>query len=290
MKKHLSSLILIIVFLAGLSLLLYPTVSNWWNSSHQTQAIVDYSIKVDDINRQTYEKMLEEAFLYNKKVSSAGNRFIIDEEEKEEYNKILNIDGNGMIGYIDIPSLHISLPVYHGTSDTVLSVGVGHLEGSALPVGGEGTHCILSGHRGLPSSKLFTDIDKMVVGDCFVIRVLNETFTYEVDQIRIVLPDEIHDLDVAPGQDYCTLVTCTPYGINTHRLLIRGHRTENLQGLDDIRITSDALQIEPVIIAPIIAVPILILLFILILIKSAIDKRKKLEKEIIMNELTSSDN
>lgn len=281
MKKHLPTIILTVVFLAGLSLLLYPTVSDWWNASHQTQAIVDYAQNVDNISKEKYEKMLAEAHAYNETLFATGNTFKLDEKEQIVYDSILAIDSTGMIGYIEIPTLNVSLPIYHGTSDAVLSVGVGHIEGSAFPVGGESTHAVLSGHRGLPSAKLFTNIDRLVEGDYFVIRILNETLTYEVDQIRIVLPDEVDDLAVVEGMDYCTLVTCTPYGVNSHRLLVRGHRTENISNAGDIKITSDALQIAPVIIAPIIAAPILLVLVMALIINSNVRKKKKRQKTVL---------
>ena len=185
---------------------------------------------------------------------------------QESYESLLDVSGNGIIGYIEIPTIKCSLPIYHGTDEAILQIAVGHIEGTSLPVGGSGTHCVLSGHRGLPSARLFTDLDKMVVGDTFMMRVLDETLTYEVDQIRIVLPNEMDDLEIEEGKDYCTLVTCTPYGINSHRLLVRGHRIENQVEAQDIRVTSDAIQIEPLIVAPIVALPMLLALLIILLV------------------------
>ena len=188
----------------------------------------------------------------------------MSEENHKDYESQLNIDGNGIMGYIEIDKIGVSLPIYHGTSDAVLQVAIGHLDWTSLPIGGEGSHCVLSGHRGLPSAKLFTNLDKLEVGDTFVMRVLDEMYTYEVDRILIVLPQDTDALRIVKGMDYCTLVTCTPYGINTHRLLVRGHRTENAATVRDIKVTSDATRIDPLIIAPMIAVPILILLFIFV--------------------------
>lgn len=271
MKNRLYTIILILVFLTGLSLLLYPTVSDWWNSYHQSLAIVDYEHSVKGLDDKTYKKILSEAKKYNKSLLDRGNRFELSKEETEAYDRLLDPLGTGMMGYVEIPEIQVSLPVYHGTSNAVLSMAVGHIAGSSLPVGGKSSHCVLSGHRGLPSAKIFSNLDKLVEGDIFSLHILDEVLTYEVDQIRIVEPKEINSLTIEKGKDYCTLVTCTPYGINTHRLLVRGHRIKNsLAG--DIRVSSDALQIEPVQVAPIIAVPILLILLILVFLKSS---RKK---------------
>ena len=267
MKKHLTTIFLIFVLIAGLSLLLYPTVSDWWNSFHQSRAIVDYEHIVDDMDEATYQKMLSDAKAYNEELLYRGDRFKPSESDIEEYNSLLDLTGTGIMGYIDIPEIQVSLPIYHGTSDAVLSAGIGHIPGSSLPVGGEGTHCVVSGHRGLPSAKLFSNLDKLVEGDIFIIHVLKDDLTYEVDQIRIVEPKEINDLMIEEDKDYCTLVTCTPYGINTHRLLVRGHRIENMNDNSGIRVTADAIQIEPMLVAPIIAVPILLVLVIIVFIK-----------------------
>ncbi len=267
MKKHLPTIFLILILIAGLSLLLYPTVSDWWNSFHQSRAIVDYEHIVDDMDKDTYKKILSDAKKYNEDLLEQMDRFVLSKEELEEYNSLLNLTGTGIMGYIEISKIKVSLPVYHGTSDAVLSAAIGHIPGSSLPVGGKSTHCVFSGHRGLPSAKLFSDLDKLLEGDTFVIHTLKEELTYEVDQIRIVEPKEINDIMIETGKDYCTLVTCTPYGINTHRLLVRGHRIANIRDNSDIVVTSDALQIEPIAIAPIIAAPILLILAIIVFIK-----------------------
>ena len=195
------------------------------------------------------------------------------DEERTKYESLLNVSGYGIIGYIEIPSINCSLPIYHGTDEAILQIAVGHIEGTSLPVGGSGTHCVLSGHRGLPSARLFTDLDKMVIGDTFLMRVLDETLTYEVDQIRIVLPYEMDDLEIEEGKDYCTLVTCTPYGINSHRLLVRGHRIENQEEAQAIRITADAMQIEPLLVAPIVAIPMLLILLVILLLPKKSKKK-----------------
>lgn len=266
MKKRLPTIILILVFLTGLSLLLYPTVSNWWNSLHQSRAISDYARDVKTLDNEAYEGLLSDARAYNKRLAARNDRFTLSEEDVEEYNSLLDISGTGIMGYIEIPEIKVSLPIYHGTSDAVLSIAIGHIEGSSLPVGGEGSHCVLSGHRGLPSAKLFSNLNKLSEGDTFLLCTLDETLTYEVDQIRIVEPQEVTGLAIEEGKDYCTLVTCTPYGINTHRLLVRGHRIENTPEAQAVRVTSDALQIDPMLVAPVVGLPIILLLLLLIFI------------------------
>ncbi|MEE1057699.1 MAG: class C sortase [Acutalibacteraceae bacterium] len=265
MKKHLSTIILILIFFVGLSLLLYPTVSDYWNSFHQSQAIAGYVETIANIDEDKYEKIFNDAKAYNEKLASHSSHWRLSEEEEKEYNNTLNISDIGIIGYIEIPKINCSLPIYHGTDENVLQIAVGHIAGSSLPIGGESTHSVLSGHRGLPSAKLFTNLDKLENGDLFMIRVMDETLTYKVDQILIVEPDDFSALGIEDGQDLCTLITCTPYGINTHRLLVRGHRVDNVKQTSDIRVTADAIQIEPVLVAPIVAVPIVIVLFVIIL-------------------------
>lgn len=271
-KGSISTIILILIFLVGLSLLLYPTVSDYWNSLHQSQAITEYVEQVADLDNDRYEQFWQDAGNYNQTLLTKADRYELSEEEQADYESLLNVSGNGIIGYIEIPSINCSLPIYHGTDEAVLQIAVGHIEGSSLPVGGESTHCVLSGHRGLPSARLFTDLDRLVMGDTFILRVLDETLTYEVDQILIVEPYEMDALRIEKGKDYCTLVTCTPYGINTHRLLVRGHRVENQEEAQTIRVTADAMQIEPVIVAPLVAVPMLFILLIVLLVST---RRKK---------------
>lgn len=275
MKTKKSTIFLILVFLTGLSLLLYPTVSDYWNSFHQSQAIASYTEQVAEIDNESYERMLTEAREYNRSLLGNKNRFFMTDEEKARYESILNISGTGIMGYIELTSLNISLPIYHTVDESVLQIAAGHIEGSSLPVGGESTHAALSGHRGLPSARLFTDLDKLTEGDTFLIRVLDETLTYQVDQIRIVLPEEMEDLEIVEGEDYCTLVTCTPYGVNSHRLLVRGHRIENEAEALSIRVTADALQIEPIFVAPLVAAPMLLVLLILLLVTTGKKHRRR---------------
>lgn len=267
-KGHFTTILLILIFLAGLSLLLYPVVSDYINSLHQSRAIADYAGSVANLDDGTYEKLLADAISYNAELSQNGYHPIVTEEKRDQYEQLLNVSGNGIIGYIDIPMIGCSLPIYHGTEENVLQIAVGHIDWSSLPVGGESSHCVLSGHRGLPSAKLFTDLDKLSIGDTFMLCVLKETLTYEVDQILIVEPQDTAALQIVKGKDYCTLVTCTPYGINTHRILVRGHRIENTEQAKTVRVTSDALQIEPLIVAPIVALPMLLSLFFILIIKT----------------------
>lgn len=266
MRNKLTTILLVLAFFAGLSLLLYPTVSDYWNSLHASQAVADYAENVRNLEAEKYEQVLQDARNYNQMLPYKHTTFALSEEDKGAYDTLLDISGTGVMGYIEIPTINISLPIYHGTEDAVLQIAVGHLEWSSLPVGGAGTHCVLSGHRGLPSAKLFTNLDKLVVGDKFVMRVLDEVLTYEVDQILIVEPTDVSTLIIEAGKDLCTLVTCTPYGINSHRLLVRGHRIENQEEAQAIRVTSDAIQIEPLIVAPAVALPMLLVLLMILLV------------------------
>ena len=263
--NNITTVILILMLIAGLSLLLYPTVSNYWNSFHSSRAINTYAEDVANLNEDQYEEIWSAAWEYNRELVGRSTNFALSDAQKEEYEKLLDVSGTGIMGYVEIPELGVSLPVYHGTEEAVLQVAAGHLEWSSLPVGGESSHCVISGHRGLPSAKLFTDLDKLREGDVFMLRVLDEVLTYEVDKISIVEPSQVSELQIVEGEDLCTLVTCTPYGINTHRLLVRGHRIENIQSSAAIRVTSDALQIDPLIVAPIAATPILLVLLVLLL-------------------------
>ena len=268
MKKKSSNFIpvfLVLILLVGLSLLLYPSVSDYWNSLHQSRAIATYAEEVANLDEDQYAEIWDAAAEYNASLLERTNSYLLSDVQKETYQQLLNVSGTGVMGYIEIPVIQCSLPLYHGTDEGVLQIAVGHLDWTSLPVGGESTHCVLSGHRGLPSAKLFTNLDKLVVGDVFMLRVLDEVLTYEVDQILIVEPHETSELQIVKGQDYCTLVTCTPYGINSHRLLVRGHRIENLAEAKTVHVTADAMQIEPMIVAPIVAIPILLVLLILLL-------------------------
>ena len=218
------------------------------------------------MDNDRYEEVWSAAWEYNRSLIDRPNDYLLSEEQRIQYEGLLDVGQNGIMGYIEIPKIDVTLPVYHGTDEAVLQVAVGHLEWTSLPVGGESSHCVVSGHRGLPSAKLFTDLDKMELGDTFLLRVLDEVLTYEVDQILIVEPQETRELMITEGQDYCTLVTCTPYGINTHRILVRGHRIENAKEVVVRRVTADAVQIEPVIVAPLVAAPMLLILLVGLLI------------------------
>ena len=272
-NNYLTSCLLVIAFLAGLSLLLYPTVSNYINSKHQSRTLAAYSDDVSRLSETEYAEIMEAARAYNNAMGK-NVAHILSMAEQQEYYRQLNIGKNGIMGQIDIPTIDVSLPIYHGTDATVLQIAVGHLDWTSLPVGGESSHCVLSGHRGLPSAKLFTHLDKLVVGDTFMLRVLDEVLTYEVDQIAIVKPSEINQLCIVEGEDLCTLVTCTPYGINTHRLLVRGHRIEN--AVADVRVVSEAIVIDPLIVAPIVAFPFLFLLLMMVMLKKP-EKKIKLD-------------
>jgi sortase A len=262
MKKHLSTIILVIVLLTGISLLLYPTVSDYINTRGQTAVIVDYEAQLNQTDTSEVDALWEQAVEYNKQMAEKGSNLLLTEEQEEIYQQMLSLSEGGPISYIEIPSINCTLPIYHGTDGTVLQVAIGHLEGSSLPVGGEGSHCVLSGHRGLPSAKLFTNLDELVEGDIFRLYTLGHTLTYKVDQILIVEPDDSSALRIVPGEDYCTLVTCTPYGVNTQRLLVRGHRVEEESSAPGARVTADAVRLETVQVAPFAAVPILGLLLI----------------------------
>ena len=271
-KDLLSNRALILIMIIGALIIAYPSFSDWWNSFHQTRAIASYVDAVANLNKEDYERMFAEAEAYNKTLIDKSDRYHLSEEEKKEYEKILDVTGTGIMGYVEIPKIHISYPIYHGTDEAVLQIAIGHIEGSSFPVGGIGTHSAISGHRGLPSARLFTDVDRLIEGDTFMIQILDRTITYEVDQIHTVLPEELDDLKIDPEKDYCTLITCSPYGINSHRLLIRGYRVDN--AFDKTRVTADAVQLRPEIVAPIVAVPIVLVLLIGLLIKTG---RKKKE-------------
>ena len=275
MKKRIVTILLILVFVAGLSLMLYPTVSDWWNASRQTRAIVKYTDEVEKLNAQQQEKLRQEAIAYNQELAQLGNQYAVSDEQLARYERLLNVSGIGIMGYVEIPKLDVKLPIYHGTAESVLQVAVGHLEWTSLPVGGESTHCVISGHRGLPSAKLFTDLPLLAEGDIFTMTVLDQVLSYEVDQIRIVLPYETEELLIRPGEDLCTLVTCTPYGVNTHRLLVRGHRIETEVAPELRQPDVDALQIEPALVAVVLAVPMLLILFIVLM----LPKKKSKDKD-----------
>ena len=259
MKKHLSTILLVLVFLVGLSVVLYPTVSDWVNRRNASRALVSYDETVDALSDADYEAYFAAADDYNRRLAATENAFY-KPELVSGYEQTLDLTGTGIMGYITIQKIGVELPIYHGTGEGVLQVAAGHLEGSSLPVGGAGTHAVISAHRGLPSAKLFTNLDELEVGDTFTVTVLDRVLTYEVDLISIVLPNETDLLQPVPGKDYLTLMTCTPYGINTHRLLVRGHRVETVENQKHIRVTADAVRVQPAVVAPLLAVPLLVLL------------------------------
>ena len=271
-KQRWVDVLLVLVLLAGLAIVASPSFSDYWNSFHQSRAIVSYAESVATLNNEEYDRMWDDALLYNAYLEKKPNQWAITDEETEAYNARLNVGGSGNMGFISIPRINVNLPVYHGTEESVLQTSVGHIEGTSLPVGSPheneedfqqvafASHCVISGHRGLPSARLFSDLDKMEVGDTFTFNVLDQTLTYEVDAINVVLPSDSSLIEIVPGQDLCTLVTCTPYGINTHRLLVRGHRIENEKAKLNIRVTADAIRLDALYTAPFIAAPVLLLM------------------------------
>ena len=274
MRKNLSTIILILIFLVGLSVMLYPSVSNAVNRKHQSRAVAGYAEEVEQLSDADYQAYFDAADAYNRQLNTTPNAFY-KPDLVSGYAQTLDISGTGIMGYITIPKISVELPIYHGTDEGVLQVAAGHLEGSSLPVGGAGTHAVISAHRGLPSAKLFTNLDELEVGDRFTITVLNRVLTYEVDQISIVLPTEVDQLLPTEGMDYVTLMTCTPYGINTHRLLVRGKRVETTESQKHIRVAADAFRIEPIIVAPILAIPMLLAALVGVLVAPHLRKRSK---------------
>lgn len=259
-KEQKVNLILCLIILIGIGLLSYPSVADWWNSFHQHRAIASYATAVSQLDTEEFDRMFGEAEEYNRRLAETGIKWSMTEGDIQEYNSILDISDSGIMGYIDIPKIRQTLPIYHGTDDKVLQIAIGHLAGTSFPVGGESTHCVVSGHRGLPSARLFSDLDKLVVGDVWTMTILNRTVTYEVDRIRIVEPEDLSELQITEGNDYCTLLTCTPYGINSHRLLVRGHRIPNLDG--DANVTADAMLVDRTLVAIAVAAVMLLILLI----------------------------
>lgn len=254
---------------------MYPTISNYWNSFHQSKAVAAYIDSMQRLDSVDSSLIIEQAEKYNDKLLDQSLRLFLNETEREEYNEALDITGTGIMGYIEIPSINVALPIFHGTSDEVLQIAVGHIEGTSLPIGGKGCHSVLSGHRGLTSARLFTDLYKLTEGDVFTVTVLDNVLTYEVDQIRTVLPDELAELKRDADNDYCTLVTCTPYSVNTHRLLVRGHRIENEGNASSIRITADANRVDPTLVAPVLYLPLLVILTVWLMIDDRIKKKEE---------------
>ena len=276
MKRRIITLLLLAVTLVGIGMRFYPNIADWWNRSHQSRAVANYVDAVAQLDRSEYEAMLRAAEDYNARLLESGVLWHMTQEQEAEYRALLDATGLGVMAYLDIPKINVTLPIYHGTSNDVLQVAVGHLAGTSLPVGGQGTHCSVSGHRGLPSARLFTDLGQLTTGDRFTVTVLDRTLTYEVDQIRIVLPNELDELKIDPEQDYVTLITCTPYGVNSHRMLVRGHRVENKPG--EVVILAEAVLISSRVVAFVLAMPLLLLLFVWMMVDTG---RKIRYKEIM---------
>ena len=285
-KKHrVSNLILVLILLAGVAIAGYPAFSDYWNSMHQSRAIVGYAERVAELTNDEYVAVWENALDYNRRLAANPNPWAMTDEDIDDYERQLNVDGTGNMGFISIPRIDVNLPIYHGTSDSVLQTSIGHIDGTSLPAGSVhpdeddydkvefASHSVLSGHRGLPSAKLFSDLDVLEVGDVFYLTVLDQTLTYQVDKITVILPEDSSELALFPGKDYCTLMTCTPYGINTHRLLVRGVRVENDKELIDVRVTADALKIDPLYVVPFVAGPVLLLMILWVVLFAG--KKKK---------------
>ncbi len=264
LKKNLTNIFLAVIVLAGLCLLLYPSFSDWWNSMHQSRAIAAYVETVDAMSQEEIDEILNAAREYNERMWHRQNRWVLSEEEQAEYESLLDVSGNGIMGYINIPVIGVNLPIYHGTEESVLQVATGHLSATSLPVGGPGTHAAISGHRGLPSARLFTDLDQLKVGDIFTVSVLNEVYTYQIEQIVTVVPEDTSQMNLYQGEDLCTLQTCTPYGVNSHRLLLRGRRIEDVDGA--LMAASEAIRVPNYIVIPAVGIPILFLLLVVALI------------------------
>lgn len=285
MKKKLTNIILVAVLLVGAGLLIYPSFSNYWNSFHQSRAISSYVESVNAMSDDEYEVLWEAARAFNRKLVGRPPVSVLSDEERAEYYTLLSVDNSGVMGYINIPKLNVNLPIYHGTAESVLQVAAGHIEGSSLPTGDISTHCALSGHRGLPSAKLFTDLNQLEAGDVFIMQILNDTLTYEVDQIRVVLPSEVDDLAILEGWDLCTLVTCTPYGINSHRLLVRGRRIANLAATYSLRVTADAIRIDTLVVAPFAAMPMLLVLLVWLMAGGGKSQKRKITLNAIRKQV-----
>ena len=287
-KSHrASNIILVLILLIGAGIAGYPAFSEYWNSMHQSRAIMGYAERVAELSNEEYTEVWDAALDYNRRLAMDMNQWDMNDEEKDDYERQLNVDGTGDMGFISIPRINVDLPIYHGTSDAVLQTSIGHIDGTSLPAGSVhpdpenydqvefGSHSVLSGHRGLPSAKLFSDLDQVEIGDVFYLTILDQTLTYQVDDITVIVPEDSSPLVIFPGKDYCTLMTCTPYGINTHRLLVRGIRVENDKELVDVRVTADAIKIEPLYVVPFIAGPVLLLMILWVVIFAGGKKRRR---------------
>ena len=286
-KHRVSNWVLVLILIIGIGIAAYPAFSEYWNSLHQTRAIMGYAERVAEMTNEEYEQVWNAALDYNERLLEKPNRWAIDSDCLEDYETQLNVDATGNMGYISIPKIDVNLPMYHGTSDMVLQTSIGHITGTSLPAGSAHTdpedwlkpdfasHCVLSGHRGLPSARLFSDLDAMEVGDLFYLTILDQTLTYQVDRITVIEPEDMTELEIVPGKDLCTLMTCTPYGINTHRLLVRGSRVENEKNYLEVRVTADAIRIEPVYVAPFIAIPVLVLMALWVVLMTSGKRKRK---------------
>ncbi len=274
-KGTITTVLLILVLVVGLSLLIYPAFSDYWNKSVQSQAVASYVSEIEHLDDNKYAEIWNSAVDYNKELLNRPNQYKLTDELEARYKKELNVSGSGMMGYIEIPSIDVNLPIYHTTDESVLQVAIGHLDWTSLPTGGANTHSVLSSHRGLPSAKLFTDLDKLREGDIFMLWIMGEQLTYEVDQILIVEPHETEALMVEEGKDLCTLVTCTPYGINSHRLLVRGHRVDNMEEAEVVRVTADAIVIEKLVVAPFVLAPILLVMLVMLFVTTGNRKSRR---------------
>ena len=275
MKQRITTAIVVLALIIGVGLIAYPTISDWWNNLHQSRAISSYIEAVNELSPEEYERIWNDAVEYNESLLGQVQTFYLEGEELEYYESQLNIEDNGIMGYLEIPTINVMLPIYHGLDEGILQVAIGHMEDTSLPVGGESTHCVVSGHRGLPSARLLTDIDKMREGDLFMFHTLNEVLTYEVDQIRIVEPEDTKDIQIIPGKDLATLVTCTPYGINSHRMLIRGHRVPTVAA---DRVVSEAEQVSPFIVAATVGIPIM---FIVLIVALTVTRKNEAKKSLV---------
>ena len=272
--KRWQTALLVLIFFAGLSLLIYPTFSDYWNSLRQSRLVAEYMGTVTSLAEKQKQGFFEEANAYNEELAKLPMHFSLTGAEMIRYENTLNVSGTGVMGYLEVPKINVSLPIYHSTDKVILEFAIGHLPGTSLPVGGPSTHAVLTGHTGLPSARLLSDLEDLDIGDVFYIQIMTETLTYEVDQIRKVLPEVTKDLEITKGEDYCTLVTCTPYGVNSHRLLVRGHRIETAKEAT-LRFAADAIMIDPLIVVPVLAAPILLIIFILVMIQPDWGKKRK---------------
>ncbi|MCR4903954.1 MAG: class C sortase [Butyrivibrio sp.] len=268
LRKHLPTIFFLVVLIVGICIMAYPSVSNYINSLHQSSAIANYTQALESLTEEDYTAFWDAAEKYNEVLASKATNFNLTDEEMEEYNSILDPTGTGIMGYLEIESIGVNLPIYHGTEESVLAIGIGHIPGTSFPTGTESTHTILSGHRGLPSSKLLTDLDQMIVGDTFLLHIMDQTFAYEVDQINIVLPEETESLGIYEDKDYVTLVTCTPYGVNSHRLLVRGRRVDYNEETRLI-VPADASKYKTYVVVPFVAIPMLLVVFVIFMISTA---------------------